>query len=121
MQEHVLVLEASLKQFRYSNIATKTLLQHNHKITAVGNREGYISDIQVKKEIPENPEKVDTITLYLGPSNQKEYYDKILQLKPRRIIFNPGTENKELEKLARENNIETMESCTIIMLNEGTF
>lgn len=121
MQEHVLVLGASLKPFRYSHIAVNTLLSNNHHITAVGNREGEINGIRVRKNIPEDLKKVDTITLYLGPWNQKEYYRQILQLNPRRIIFNPGTENDELANLANEHNIETLEACTIFMLNQGKF
>ena len=66
-------------------------------------------------------EKVDTLTLYLNPERQKLYYDKILALKPRRIIFNPGTENQELTKLAAEHGIETEEACTLVLLNTGQY
>jgi hypothetical protein len=62
---------------------------------------------------------VHTITLYLNPQNQKEYYDYILSLQPRRIIFNPGTENDELEKQAQKAGIETVEGCTLVMLGRG--
>ena len=61
------------------------------------------------------------VTLYLNPDNQKEYYEKIIALNPKRIIFNPGTENEELEDLAKEHNIETVEGCTLVMLSTGTF
>lgn len=119
MQEHVLVLGASLKPFRYSHIAVKTLVGHNHNVTAVGNREGLIAGVPVYKQVPGNLNGVDIITLYLGAINQKDYYDDILNLKPKRIIFNPGAENHELEELARKNGIETLEACTILMVNQG--
>ena len=121
MQERVLVLGASLKPYRYSHIAVKTLISNNHQVTAVGNRAGDIDEVRVMKNIPEELEHADTITLYLGPNNQKQYYEHILELNPRRIIFNPGTENEELAKLARKHNIDCQEACTIFMLNQGTF
>jgi predicted CoA-binding protein len=67
------------------------------------------------------PEDIDTITLYLGPERQREYYDYILSLKPKRIIFNPGTENDELAALAETNGIETVEACTLVMLSIGNY
>lgn len=121
MKERVLVLGASLKPYRYSNIAIKTLLEYGHHVIAVGNRQGIVQGIEISKQIPEGIKNVDTITLYLGKTNQTTYYDSIMALQPKRIIFNPGTENEELERLADENNIETLEACTIFMLNQGNF
>ncbi len=121
MNEHVLVLGASLKPFRHSHIAVKTLIGHNYEVTAVGIREGIISGVPVQQNVPAALEKIDTVTLYLGAPNQKDYYNDILRLKPRRIIFNPGTENVELYQLARENGIQTIEGCTIFMVNQGNF
>ncbi len=66
-------------------------------------------------------ESVDTITLYLNSNNQKQYYDYILSLQPKRIIFNPGAENDELEELANKNGIKTMEACTLVMLSTGQY
>ena len=66
-------------------------------------------------------EGVDTVTLYLNPQNQKEYYDYILKLKPKRIIFNPGTENPELMRMAREQGVEPVEACTLVMLSTGQY
>ncbi|HUM67204.1 MAG TPA: CoA-binding protein, partial [Chitinophagaceae bacterium] len=66
-------------------------------------------------------EGVDTDTLYLNPTHQREYYDYIISLKPRRIIFNPGTENEELKKIATKNNIQTLEACTLVMLSTGQY
>jgi predicted CoA-binding protein len=64
---------------------------------------------------------VDTVTLYLNPDHQKMYYDYILSLHPKRIIFNPGTENDELASLAARNGIKTMEACTLVMLATGQY
>jgi hypothetical protein len=61
------------------------------------------------------------VTLYLNPLNQKEYYDYIVSLKPKRIIFNPGTENEELYQIAKKNNIQTMEACTLVLLSTGQY
>jgi len=66
-------------------------------------------------------EDIDTVTLYINPTRQTEYYDYILSLKPKRIIFNPGTENPELEQLAEKNGIKTMEACTLVLLSTGQF
>ena len=71
-------------------------------------------------EWPSN-EPIDTVTLYLGPSAQQSYYNAILDLKPRRIIFNPGTENPELNSLATQKGIETIEACTLVMLKTGQY
>ena len=64
---------------------------------------------------------IHTVTLYLNPDNQKDYYDYILQLSPKRIIFNPGAENQELIELAMKNNIEVSIACTLIMLNSNNY
>jgi predicted CoA-binding protein len=64
---------------------------------------------------------VDTITLYVGPQHQSEYFDYIVKTKPKRIIFNPGTENQELEELAEKNGIETMDACTLVLLSTGQY
>jgi predicted CoA-binding protein len=79
-----------------------------------------VEGVPVSKE--KNPvEGIDTVTLYLNPRNQQEYYDFILSLKPKRIIFNPGTENEELEKLAEKNGIQPVEACTLVMLGTGQY
>jgi predicted CoA-binding protein len=79
-----------------------------------------VADVDVVTE-PQPWENVDTVTLYLNPTRQEPYYDYILGLKPRRIIFNPGTENPELEMLASEAGIECMEACTLVMLSTGQY
>ena len=115
-----LVLGASPNPDRYSNLAVKRLRDHDHRVIAVGIRDGLIDDVEIQKGMPQEKE-VDTVTMYLNPQRQKQYYDYLLSLKPRRIIFNPGAENAELEKLARENNIEPVEACTLVMLSTGQY
>jgi len=115
-----LVLGASTDASRYANRAIKLLRAHNHEVVAVGMDEGNVAGVDIIHEIPAN-EKVDTLTLYLNPKRQVAYYDRIMKLKPRRIIFNPGTENSELEKLAADNGIETEEACTLVLLNTGQY
>lgn len=114
------VLGASPNPERYSNMAVNRLTAKGHPVVAIGNRAAAIGDIPVIKEHPQL-DNVDTVTIYLNPGLQKEYYDYILQLHPRRIIFNPGTENDELENIARQNNIQPVEACTLVLLSTGQF
>lgn len=114
------VLGASANTGRYSNIAVNKLNAYRHPVVAVGRREGKIGNVDIQTGEPEIDE-VDTVTLYLNPGNQKPFYDYILGMKPKRIIFNPGTENYELEKLAEEKGIETIEACTLVMLSTGQY
>ncbi len=115
-----LVLGASTNPSRYSYSAVQRLDMHDHEVVAIGNREGEIDGIKIQTEqLP--LEDIDTVTLYLNAMNQQPYYDYILSLKPKRIIFNPGTENPELVKLARENGIEVEIGCTLVMLSIGNY
>ena len=113
-----LVLGASENTSRYSNMAVKSLLRHGKEVVAVGLKEGNIENVKILAGMP-MIENVDTVTMYVGPQHQKTFYDYILSLKPRRIIFNPGAENDELEKLAEKNGIEVVEACTLVMLSIG--
>jgi predicted CoA-binding protein len=110
-----LVLGASSNPSRYSYLAINSLIAHEHSVMAIGNKKGMVGDIVINNENIV-AEDVDTITLYLNPSNQKPYYDYILATNPKRIIFNPGTENDELENLAKHAGIETIEACTLVLL-----
>ena len=115
-----LVLGASSNPDRYSFIAINRLRNYNHPTVAIGRKKGKVGDIEIdmdKKPI----EDVDTITLYLNAANQKQYYDYILSLKPKRIIFNPGAENDELYDLASKNGIKPMEACTLVLLSTGQY
>ena len=115
-----LVLGASTDPSRYANKAIQLLRAYHHEVVAVGKDEGKVAEVNIVHEIPAN-ENIDTVTLYLNPERQKLYYDKILALNPRRIIFNPGTENHEFEKLAADKGIVTEEACTLVLLNTGQY
>jgi predicted CoA-binding protein len=120
MSKTTVVLGASANPARYSNIAINRLRSHGHDVVAIGKRPGVVGDVTVETSTKEvdNP---DTVTLYLNPGNQKQYYQYILDLKPKRIIFNPGTENEELEKMADKAGIHTMEACTLVLLSTGQY
>lgn len=119
-QKKTLVLGASENPSRYSFLAINRLLQHKHPVVAIGKRAGKVQDVEIITEHPEMTD-IDTVTLYLNPTNQKPYYDYIISLHPKRIIFNPGTENPELEKIAKEKGIEPIEACTLVMLGTGQY
>lgn len=114
------VLGASNNPIRYSYTAVKQLLHRGHEVIPVGIKKGAIEGVPIQNGTPEL-EDVHTITLYLNPQRQKEYYDYILGLQPQRIIFNPGTENPELLQLAKEQGIETEIACTLVMLSVGNY
>ncbi len=95
-----MVLGASSNPSRYSFLAINKLRAYDHPVVAVGKKEGRVGDVSIVKDHVVEP-GVDTVTLYLNPRNQVEYYDYIMGLKPKRIIFNPGTENDELIRMAR--------------------
>lgn len=116
-----LVLGASSKPDRYAYLAVNRLRQHGHDVVAVGNREGQVADVTITQQMPDPSADIDTITLYLNPANQVDYYDKILQLQPKRIIFNPGTENAELVEMAQARGIETLDACTLVMLSTNMY
>ena len=120
MHKKTLVLGASENPSRYSNIAINRLTSYNHPVVAVGRRAGNVAGVNFDTDTPAY-EDVDTITLYLNPTNQQPYYDYILSLKPKRVIFNPGTENDELIGLLQENNIEPVIACTLVMLGTGQY
>lgn len=114
------VLGASNNPSRYSYLAMNRLQAHKHPVVAVGRRASTVAGIQIHNgQVTE--EGVDTVTLYLNPKNQVEYYDYILGLQPKRIIFNPGTENDELIRMAKEKGIEPVIACTLVMLATGQY
>ncbi|HWK02872.1 MAG TPA: CoA-binding protein [Puia sp.] len=115
-----LVIGASDNPQRYSYLAVNKLRSKGHPVVAIGRKPVSIGDVAietVKKDFPD----VDTVTLYLSPGLQKEYYNYILSLHPRRIIFNPGAENRELAELAQTHGIKPMNACTLVMLSTGQF
>lgn len=116
-----LVIGASEKAERYSNKAVKSLIAHNHDVIALGNRAGQIEHTPIITQLNNNISDIDTITMYIGAKHQTQYFDFIKSVKPRRIILNPGTENLELEKLAKQENIEIMHACTLVMLSTNQY
>lgn len=115
MQKKTLVLGASLKENRYSFKAINKLKENNIPVVALGLRKGKVAAITIDTEVL--PYKnIDTVTLYLNPKRQEAYYDYIISLEPKRVIFNPGTENTYFVKLLQENNIETEVACTLVLL-----
>ena len=114
-KKKTLVLGASENPSRYSNLALQRLQSHQHPVVAIGKHKGMVGDTVIETEKREWKD-IDTVTLYLNPINQKEYYNYILSLKPRRIIFNPGAENEELAELATSEGIKPVEACTLVML-----
>lgn len=115
-----LVIGASENPERYSNMAIHRLRNHNIDVLAIGNREGEIAGVKITKTLADFKD-IDTITLYINPNIQKQYYDYILSLKPKRVIFNPGTENPELVALLNKNGIAYMYACTLVMLSTGQY
>ena len=120
MKETTLVMGASENIQRYSNMAIRKLLKHNIKVKAFGIRGGEVSGIKIEK-LPVHCNEIGTVTLYLNPTKQKAYYDYIISLKPRRVIFNPGTENPELQLKLKENGIAYEEACTLVMLSTNQY
>lgn len=120
MSKKTVVIGASDNPERYSYKATIALQRRNHEVIPVGLKDGEINGINItvgKVDIF----NVDTITLYVGAKNQPFWYEYIIGLKPKRVIFNPGTENPEFEELLQKNNIETIEACTLVMLSIGNY
>jgi uncharacterized protein len=115
-----LVIGASENPERYSCMAVKKLIAYNFPVIALGNKAGTINDVVIETEKLLYTD-IDTVTLYINPLLQKNYYDYIFSLQPKRIIFNPGTENEELALLAAEKNITTIEACTLVMLSTNQY
>lgn len=115
-----LVVGASLNPNRYSNIAIKRLTDKGIETAAIGLREGKVFNAIIDTE-RKDFEDINTVTLYLNPKRQEEYYNYIIGLKPERVIFNPGTENMEFIKLLEENNIDSEIACTLVMLSTNQY
>jgi predicted CoA-binding protein len=119
-KKKTLVLGASDNPARYSNMAIRMLRSHGHEVAAIGAKDTRVDDVEVTKE-KSMFEDIHTVTLYLNPTLQQPYYDYILSLKPRRIIYNPGTENPELREMAERQGIENMEACTLVLLSTSQY
>jgi predicted CoA-binding protein len=114
------VLGASPNPVRFSHKAVKSLLRHDKEVVAVGFRDGLIADEHILVGMPPI-DNVHTVSIYIGSSRQQDYYDYIFSLKPKRVIFNPGTVNPEFMARLKNNGIEPVNACMLVMLNEGEF
>ncbi|GAA4276484.1 CoA-binding protein [Aquimarina mytili] len=120
MSKRTLVLGASLKVDRYSNYVINKLVRNNHEVIAIGIKEGEVAGIKIQTNT-NGIADIDTVTLYLNPHRQKPYYDYIITLNPKRVIFNPGTENPEFCQMLRERNIEVEIACTLVLLSTNQY
>lgn len=119
---NVLVVGASEKSYRYANKAIHLLLAKGHKVFALAKRNGQVESVVFKTNIDEfNNKQIDTVTLYVGPTHQGELMQNIIDLNVRRVIFNPGTENLFFEEQLKQNGVEVVIACTLVMLNTNQF
>ncbi len=110
-----LVIGATTNKDRYAYKAIQSLIDKSHQVVAIGTKEGMALDVNIEtSKLPFTG--IDTVTLYLNPKNQEEYYDYIISLKPRRVLFNPGTENPAFYEILKQNNIEFEVACTLVLL-----
>ena len=110
-----LILGASTKPERYAYKAITSLVAHGNSVIAIGQNQGEVAGISIRtKNIP--LKNIDTVSLYLNPTRQRDYYNYILEAKPKRVLFNPGTENPEFYQLLKSNNIKVEEACTLVLL-----
>ena len=110
-----LVLGASTKPDRYAFKAINKLVEKGHTVLAIGQNTGEVAGVKIyTKAIP--VKNIDTVTLYLNPTRQREYYNYIIEAQPKRVVFNPGTENPEFYQLLELNNIKSEVACTLVLL-----
>lgn len=119
-KEKVLVIGASPNPRRYSYLATQMLSEYDHAVYPLGIRNGVIGSYNIELIWPEN-QSFDTITLYVGPTLQEQYFEAVVKLKPKRVIFNPGTENEQFYALLTENGIAYEQACTLVLLRTNQF
>ncbi|MFY0598563.1 MAG: CoA-binding protein [Cyclobacteriaceae bacterium] len=122
MSKKTVIMGASPNTQRYAYVAAQRLLENQHEIVPIGIKKGNVfgTNILNLREKP-SVENVDTVTMYIGTANQEEWLEYILSLKPKRIIFNPGTENLAFTQRASEQGIQTLEACTLVMLSVGNY
>ncbi len=122
MGKKTVIIGASPNESRYSFVAAEMLIKYGHDMVPIGIKKGEVIG-QAILDIRKQPiiNEVDTVSLYIGPSHQPEYYAYLLSLQPKRFIFNPGTENPEFEKMVEESGAEAIEACTLVMLSTGQY
>jgi len=120
-KQNVVVLGASNKTHRFSYRAVKLLQDYGHEVIPVHPRHGEINGVAVVADLNQISQPVDTLTLYVGEDHSRLLIDKIVALKPRRVIFNPGTASDELENKLNATGIAYRHGCTLVMLESGGF
>jgi len=115
-----LILGATNNPARYAYLAAHRLVEAGHEIVNIGIKKGEVAGVPIIAASAPLSD-IHTVTLYLGPKLQVQYYDYLIKTKPKRIIFNPGTENQELVALAKANGIEPVNACTLVLLSTGQF
>ena len=120
MNKKTLVLGASTNPERFSFMAVRKLKFSHIPVVAVGLREGVIFGVRIETPFPKF-ENIDTVTLYIGPKSLPAYYDYILGLNPRRVIFNPGTESPEFAAMLSASGVEVVHACTLIMISNNLY
>ena len=120
LSKKTLVLGASANPSRYSYLAINRLREHEHPVVAIGKKAAVVADTPVQSETAPI-QGLDTVTLYLSPRNQKNYYDYIVDQHPHRVIFNPGAENPEFESILKSKGIQTVKACTLVLLATGQY
>ena len=120
MSKNTLVIGASTKKERYSYRVIEKLIIKNHKVFALGKKKGMIKDIIIHPNF-QNFNSIHTITLYISPKIQENYYDYVLKLNPKRVIFNPGTENVHFTDILTKNSICWENSCTLVLLSTNQY
>ena len=115
-----MVLGASTRPDRYAYMAITSLVNKGHSVVAIGQQTGEVAGVKIQtKAVP--VKNIDTVTLYLNAKNQREYYNYIIEAQPKRVVFNPGTENPEFYQLLKSNNLEVEIACTLVLLSTNQY
>lgn len=115
-----MIIGATPDPSRYAYKAAHMLTHYGHPIVNIGIKKGQVAGVAIEKAVAPML-AIDTVTLYIGVAIQPQYYDYIIQTRPRRVIFNPGTENPAFEHLLQENGIEPLYACTLVLLSTGQY
>lgn len=120
MSKKTLIIGASENPERYAFKAIQKLRSNNHPVVAISKKAGKVADVEFDTDL--TPYKdIDTVSLYIGPKHQPEYYDYIIQLSPNRVVFNPGTENEEFFQKLHDAGITYEAACTLVLLSTGVY
>lgn len=120
IMKKTLIIGASVKRMRYSNMAIRRLIEHGHPTVGIGLTKGEVSGVPITREKFLYTD-IDTVSLYINRGIQQEYYDYVVKLNPKRVIFNPGTENPEFYDILKKNEIEYEIACTLVLLRTDQY